>query len=665
MTLTDEKKESRTGLTRCWAEPKATFRGESLFEAMLGVKGWAGERQRKWFGPKPDFDGFAKPYRHPDFLAAAEVIRSALDRGRKIAIYGDYDADGITATAILFHAIRALEPDVTPRCYIPHRRKEGYGLHLEALRTLRAEGIDLVVTVDCGIVAVDEVAAARAEGLSIVVTDHHEPRPDGRIPEADAVVHPRLKDREHACPECCAAMIAWKLAWTLFHMRAGSPDRGILPKALGLKLMQLSALAAIGTVADVMPLLGDEGKCLENREVVRWGLSIARQAGIPGLEALWAFGDIAKDGVTSEAIAYRLAPRLNVAGRLESAEKALRLLTVETDPARCREIVRDLDLLNQQRREREREIFDEVLERIEGQSGAKPPPAIVEGHPTWDAGLVGIVCSRLLERYGCPVLLFQTDLDSTTLAKGSGRAPPDFPLHEAIHSAITSSGVTPRSWGGHAAAAGMTLETSFLPAFRRSFMEESRRRGGTGGLSTLEVDLEIPRDTDPRCLSLAAIRELERIGPFGKGNRRPSILLRGVRISSSPRIFGKEAKGESGGKGKAPVGPGKRDPGGSGGGKHLEMNLCLGTTGRSDSYFRSHWWNAAPLAERIRIGRDDCGDPILHDVVVIPRISRFLREERVELEILDLAPAGSIDRDLEARTQLRNGVDRVPSATSA
>ena len=597
----------RFGLSRRWTGPARVASPGSLFDAVLAARGLS-IRRDTWFGPRPDFDGFDKPYLRDDFREAADLILAVIAAGRRIAIYGDYDADGITATAILFHAIRALEPGLMPRCYIPHRRQEGYGLHLDALRTLRSEGIDLVVTVDCGIIAIDEVAAARAEGLGVVVTDHHEPRRDGRIPEADAVVHPRLPGREHDCRECCGAMVAWKLAWTLFDRRAGSPDRRRLPEALGRTLMGLSALAAIGTVADVMPLLGPNGECLENREVVRLGLANARRSGIPGLDALWSFGDIASDGVTAEAIGYRLAPRLNAAGRLGSAEAALRLLTVETDPRRCVELVRELDRLNSTRKDDEREAFRQALEKLRRSGEDVSPRGIVLSDPGWNSGLVGIVCSRLLERFGCPVLLFEeTEDGGVAIAKGSGRAPPGFPLLDAIESAIDSAGIRPRKWGGHAAAAGMTLALADLERFRAAFRSEAERRIPSTDLgSELPIDLELRAESAPGLLTLESVEELERLAPFGRGNPRPTVLLRGVRIPVRPKAIGRD-------------------------GTHLSMNLRIGDAERSDAFFPARWWNASRHAESIRPGGRV-------DAVVTPRVDRFLGEEKVLLEICDLAP---------------------------
>lgn len=591
----------RRGLSRRWAPPAGTVGTGSLLDAVLAARGWV-EHRDTWFGARLQFNELEAPYLREDFLAAADVILAAISAGRRIAIYGDYDADGLTATAILFHAIRALDPGVVPRCYIPHRRQEGYGLHLEALRTLRAEGIDLVVTVDCGIVAVDEVAAARAEGLSIVITDHHAPRADGRLPGADAIVHPNLPGREHRSRDGCGAMVAWKLAWTLFVRREGSPERHELPGRLLLERGRLAALAAIGTVADLMPLLG------ENRELVRFGLARSRSTGIEGLDALWRFGDISDDGITSEAIGYRLAPRLNAAGRLGSADAALQLLTVETDPRRCRDLVRELDALNEERKRQERKAFDEALEELAKSGVPEDPRAIVLSDARWNAGLVGIVCSRLLERFGCPVLLFEETTDGDApIAKGSGRAPPGFPLLDAIEAAVAAAGIRPRKWGGHAAAAGMTLEQCDLPAFAAAFEAEARRRRPSAESGPeIGIDLEFPAHLEPERLSIDAIRELERLAPFGRGNRRPSFLLRGIRIASPPRIIGREDS-------------------------HLSMNLRLGEAERSSAFFGARWWNGAVHAPFLAAG-------LRCDAVVTPRIDRFRGETRVLLEIEDLAP---------------------------
>jgi single-stranded-DNA-specific exonuclease len=598
MTTATSIELPRRGLLHRWTGPALAVGPGSWFERVLAARGWT-DRRDTWFAPGLRFDELEAPYLRSDFLAAADVILAGLADGKRLAIYGDYDADGLTATAILYHAIRALEPGLEPRCYIPHRRQEGYGLHLDALRSLRAEGIELVVTVDCGIVAVEEVAAARAEGMTVVVTDHHAVRADGRIPEADAVVHPSLPGREHRWPECCGAMLAWKLAWTLFVRREGSPDRHALPERLKRERARLSALAAVGTVADVMPLVG------ENRELVRFGLANSKRTGVEGLDALWRFGDIAGAGITSEAIAFRLAPRLNAAGRLGSAEAALRLLTVETDPRRCAALVRELDAMNTARKELEAKAVAEATGRIDPDSAA-----IVLSDPGWNSGLVGIVCSRLLERHGRPVLLFEEfDDGGVRIAKGSGRAPPGFPLLEAMEAAIAVAGIRPRKRGGHAAAAGMTLELEDVPAFRAAFEAETRqRRANAGSGSELAVDLEFPREADPAWISREAVGELERIGPFGRGNPRPTMVLRGARFPSPAKLIG-------------------------GKGSHLAIRIRLGDAERSDAFFEARWWNAAAHAPALAGGGR-------HDVVVAPRLDRYLGEVKILFEILDAAASG-------------------------
>jgi single-stranded-DNA-specific exonuclease len=598
MTTATSIEPARRGLLHRWTGPALPVGPGSLFERVLAARGWT-DRRDTWFAPGLRFDELEAPYLRADFLAAADVILAGLAAGKRLAIYGDYDADGLTATAILFHALRALEPGMVPRCYIPHRRQEGYGLHLDALRALRAEGIGLVVTVDCGIVAVDEVEAARSEGMTVVVTDHHAVRADGRIPAADAVVHPCLPGREHRWPDCCGAMLAWKLAWTLFVRREGSPERHELPARLKRERARLAALAAIGTVADVMPLVG------ENREVVRFGLAHSRRTGLEGLDALWRFGDIAGDGITSEAIAFRLAPRLNAAGRLGSADAALRLLTVETDPRRCGALVRELDAMNTARKEQEGRAAAEAGARVAADSAA-----IVLSDPGWNSGLVGIVCSRLLESHGRPVLLFEEfDDGGVRLAKGSGRAPPGFPLLEAMEAAMAAAGIRARKWGGHAAAAGMTLGLDDLPAFREAFEAETRRRRADADPgSELSVDLELPREADPAWISREAVAGLERIGPFGRGNPRPTLVLRGIRFPSPPRIIG--AKGS-----------------------HLATRIRIGDAERTDAFFEARWWKGAAHAAALAGGGR-------HDVVIAPRLDRYLGEEKVLFEILDVsAPA--------------------------
>ncbi len=518
-------------------------------------------------------------------MAVASALLEALRAGKSIAIYGDYDVDGITSTAILWHAARAIEPGARLRTYVPHRIDEGYGLNAEAIRSLAAEGIEFVITVDCGVTAVAEARLARELGVELVITDHHRPREDGVLPDARAIAHPSLPGREHRFTDCCAAAVAWKLAWGLFDLVAGSPEGHRLPAVLRFTLSSLLPLAAIGTIADVMPLVG------ENRAIVKHGLAGIRKTRIEGIDALLTLGDIGAD-VDSETIGFRLAPRLNAVGRLDSAEVAVRLMTTASGEE-CRRIVRELDALNTERRKTERAIFDHAC-RLARERGMDRDDrrAIVLAHPEWHAGVVGIVCSRLVEAFGRPTILMQQIDD---LCKGSGRSIRGFSLVDAIH----GCGEMPLKSGGHDHAAGVTLRADRLDAFCEAFIGYANAQ-----LSPEDLVQGISIDTTATLGELHedAVRACERLSPFGRGNPRPMVLVENVTVTAPPKLMGQE-----------------------------KQHLLLTVRQESGPFLRLKWWNGRAHLEHVQ-------QRARLDVVIEPKIDRYLGNESVEAEVRDVRP---------------------------
>jgi len=570
------------GLTRRWFGPVVGHSG-TLLERLLAARGVT-DHERAGF-LKPSLGDIERPWERPDMVAAADVILKAVRAKRRIAIYGDYDVDGITSVSILWHALKALQPDAEVRTYVPHRMAEGYGLNAEALATLAGEGIDLVVTVDCGVTGVDEAAYARSIGLDLVITDHHRPREDGRLPDARAIVHPSLPGREHRFREQCGAFVAWKLAWAIFDRHAGSPEGHKLPLALRDVLTRLTPLAAIGTIADVMPLIG------ENRAIVKAGIGTVKGSRIEGLDAMLAFGDIAKDGLESETIAFRLAPRLNACGRLGSAEAAVRLLTTARGEE-CRAIARELDVQNEERRRTERQIYEEAakLVRAAGMDG-DDRRAIVLSNPHWHAGVVGIVCSRLVETFSRPTILFQ-ELEG--YCKGSGRSIRGFSLLDAIQ----RCGETPLKAGGHDYAAGLTVALDRVDAFAEAFIAYASR---TLAAEDLVASLTVDAAARIEDLDLRAVQECERLAPFGRGNPRPSVRVDDVVVTAPPREMGKD-------------------------GRHLLITLRHSGGG---PFLKTKWWSGRPHAPHVRAGAR-------LDVVIEPKIDRYLGDTKVEGEIKDV-----------------------------
>ena len=416
---------------------------------------------------------------------AAAVILGHVERRSRITVHGDYDVDGITSTAILVRALRTLGADVD--WYLPSRIDDGYGLAAATVERLAARGTQLLVTVDCAITAVDEVAAARAAGMEVVVTDHHAPRADGALPEAP-IVHPRIGG--YPCPDLCAAGVAYKLAQALM---AGA---GEAPDAVDEDL----DLVALATVADVVSLTG------ENRRLVRAGLRRLAGTRKPGLQALMDVARVDPSGVDEGAIGFRLAPRLNAAGRLYRADAGLELL-LTPDPKRAREIALELDAVNAERRDVETRIRFEA-EALLAEQSAPGAPAHVLAAEGWHPGVIGIVAARIAERHYRPTVLIALDGDE---GSGSGRSIPGFDLLAGL----TAGSDELLRYGGHRAAAGLTIARNRIDAFREAFV--------THAAATLTPEDLVPREridavAPGDALRLELAEELERLKPFGMGN---------------------------------------------------------------------------------------------------------------------------------------------------
>ena len=433
---------------------------------------------------------------------AARILDHA-GRGARITVHGDYDVDGVSATAVLVRALRTVGADVD--WYLPSRIDDGYGLALGTVERLAARGTELLVTVDCAITAVDEVAAARAAGLDVVVTDHHAPRADGRLPAAP-IVHPGVGG--YPCPELCATGVAHLLARAL--LEAAGED----PVAAEADL----DLVALATVADCVPLVG------ENRRLVREGLRVLGSTRKPGLQALMEVARVDPSGVDAGAIGFRLAPRINAAGRLHRADAGLELL-LTADVQRARAIAAELDAVNTERRDVETRILFEA----EAQVAATSPgaAAFVLAADGWHPGVIGIVASRIAERHHRPAVLIALDGDKGT---GSGRSIPAFDLLAGLEAASADL----LRHGGHRAAAGLTIERGRVAAFRAAFVAHAAAVLRPEDLVPRQrVDAVVPGDA----LHIGLAEELERLAPFGMGNPEPCLLVPSA-LLADPRPLG-------------------------------------------------------------------------------------------------------------------------------
>lgn len=459
----------------------------------------------------PSFNELSPPESLSGISSAVELIVDCISRNGLIAIYGDYDVDGITSIAILSQLLNLA--GARHQYYIPHRIDEGYGLQIPAIDQLADQGVNLLITVDCGISAVEAVQHANARSLCVIITDHHEP--PAALPSAAAIVHPRV-DSPSAYPQLCGAGVAHKLAWALSRrlcqsQKVSEPFRQVL--------LEATALAALGTIADVVPLTGD------NRILVKYGLKALGQIHMPGLTALAELAQNQNGRVDGEYVGFSIAPRLNAAGRMGHAREALELL-LSDNPTRAAELAAELDKLNRRRQQTDRKITEQAHARVAAMPAL--PSAIVVYDESWHAGVVGIVASRLVERFARPAFVFQQDGD---LLSGSARGLPGFDVHAAIEHArhLIISG------GGHAAAGGVKLRRENIAGFidcLEKFAASVMPRGGF--TKTLSIDAIMKSDE----VDAQALHEIENMAPFGAANPRPRFLIQDAVIDSPPRLIG-------------------------------------------------------------------------------------------------------------------------------
>ncbi len=438
-----------------------------------------------------------------DMDKAVARIRRALELGEKIAVFGDYDVDGITATVLLVHYLRSLGADCLK--FIPRRIEDGYGLGKDALQNLRDQGVSLVITVDCGITGVEEVLFAREIGLDLVITDHHECK--DILPDAVAVVDPKRSDCPYPFKHLAGVGVALKLVLAL--------GRGHEEELLG----RYCTLAAIGTVADVMKMSD------ENRTIVHRGLSTITDTQFIGLRTLLKETCLWDKEITSIQIGYILAPRINAAGRMGQAELAADLLLTD-DCARAELLARELCDLNRERQAVEQDIFAQAIEQLEALP-ADQRHALVLASDVWHQGVVGIVASRLCEKYSCPSFMIHLQNGK---GKGSCRSYGGFNLFAALESCSDLLS----DFGGHELAAGFNILEKDIPAFR----ERMNRcvcdyLGGKKPVSSLELDVIVQQPED---LTIDEINALSRLEPYGSGNTRPVFALMDLKVEGLQNV---------------------------------------------------------------------------------------------------------------------------------
>ena len=454
---------------------------------------------------RPLLDHLHPPETLADAPRAVDRILAAVGAGEAILVHGDYDVDGVCAAALLGRYLASLGARVTP--FVPHRLKDGYDFGAAGLAAARAAGARLIVTADCGVLAHEWVAQARAEGIDVVVTDHHVPGPD--LPPAVAVVDPSRPDCAYPNKALCGTALAWKLCW-LLAQRSGRATEELLPHL---------DLVALATVADLVPLEG------ENRVLVRFGLRALAQTTKPGLKALLRVTGIDEAAPDAGRIGFVLAPRLNAAGRMGDAARALRLLLTE-DADEADVLARAIEDENRVRQGEDRRTLEQALDMLADSYEPERDFGVVLAAEGWHPGVIGIAASRVVERIHRPVVMVAL---ADGRGRGSARSIPGFHLHDAIGACAVHLG----RWGGHAQAAGMDLSAAALPAFRAAFAAEARRRlHGKDLRPRLKIDLELPdAPVEMRLLEL-----LQYLGPHGIGNPRPVFVVRGAEASAAKEV---------------------------------------------------------------------------------------------------------------------------------
>lgn len=503
------------------------------------------------------------PFLMTDMDKAAGRVGLAMSRGEKIAVFGDYDVDGITATCLLTDFLRRHGADAVS--YIPGRLEEGYGLNPIAIHQLHDEGVKLIVTVDCGITAVSEAELCRKLGIDLVITDHHECKQT--LPAAAAVVDPHRPDGGYPHKNLSGVGVAFKLASAL----CGSQET---------VLEEYADMVCLGTVADVMPLQG------ENRVFVARGLESLAHTRRPGIAALMAECGCAPEAVSASSIGFMLAPRINAAGRMGQIDLAVELFLTD-DPDKAAEAARGLCELNRQRQAVESEIYRQAVSML---PMGKPPEAIVLADESWHQGVVGIVASRIAEEYACPTFLICLDGEH---GKASSRSHGGFNLFASL------SALSPllESYGGHELAAGFTITRANIPEFRRQICALAAKFYTDDVPRTvLDVDCAV----SPELLTLHNVDALQMLEPCGNGCPKPVLMVKNLTIDRISMV---------------------------GGGRHMRLRLCSGHT-----YLNAIYFSANPQTVSIQPGD-------LVDVAFTPQVNEFRGTRTVQMNVIDIRPS--------------------------
>ncbi|MDD5475571.1 MAG: single-stranded-DNA-specific exonuclease RecJ [Syntrophales bacterium] len=523
----------------------------------------------------PSLKDLHNPFLLKDMRKAVDRVADAVLKNESIVIFGDYDVDGITATAVMVAFLRDMGARVS--CYIPDRIEEGYGLNRDAIDMIRQRGTSLIITVDCGISNHDEIDHASRLGMDTIILDHHE-IPD-RLPSAISVINQNRRDNDFPFRHLAGVGVAFNF---LIALRGTMRDRGFWENRPYPNLKSYLDLVALGTIGDLVPLTD------ENRIFAKIGLSVMEEGNRPGIRALKTVSNMEHTDIDSESAAFRLIPRLNAAGRVGDPDDALKLLITD-DYDEALSIARRLDLLNRERQEIDRKIFAELMEEIESDPALSERNCFVFSSDRWHPGVIGIVASRLVERFYRPTLLISL---KDGIGRGSGRSISEFNLYEGLESRCAS---LLRAFGGHRYAVGISIDQECIEEFSRILSEAVRDDIGDERIvPPVNIDADcVLKDIDYELMSY-----LELMAPFGNMNPEPILRARNMLVSSHTVV----------------------------GNNHLRMILNDNGTERECIWFNKGYLFGSLEESRL-------------DVVFTPQVNRWRGGNSIQLKIRDAAPS--------------------------
>ena len=569
------------GLTKRWQAPKASDPRLDLVGRILESRGFESKEARDAF-LNPTMKDLERPSELPGAMKAAKLLVDAVRGKKRILIFGDYDADGITASAVLYHMIVASSGGEGPTVYIPDRLNEGYGIQPEAIEKFAKQGIDLVITVDCGITAVEAAQKAKELGLSLIITDHHTFRKDGVLPTCDAIVHPAIEGDPKTL--FAGVGVAYQVAWAFAEVWSESPT---VNEKFRDVLLDMIPMTAIGTIADMVPLKKS------NRIIARWGLQMLPTTNQIGLQSIMKEIKTPTSALDATHVSFGIAPLINAAGRMSHAAIALDLLT-NLDGKLAAGAAAELAELNKRRQKTQRDIQADASQMIEEHSLDNPSNRCVVLHKKeWARGVVGICAGQLVNQLNRPVIMLATDGEHYV---GSARSISEYSILEGLH-ACESLLVT---YGGHAAAAGLRVHRDKYEDFVHAITAHANEAISEEQLlSSVKID----SIADLSEVTIEAACSIAKIGPFGIGNATPRIQINGVKISDCNTM------GQNG--------------------SHLNMRLT-----QSGSSIRCVWWNQGEMVDRLPKGK-------IINLVATVTVNEYRGHRSSQLKIEDIQlPSG-------------------------